>query len=991
MTISILNNGTTVYPAIPVLVSTNNAQLYNQGYILSTGLDTNVQEGASDSVYMVDTVLTGIATGGFATGQQRSYFYRMGNAPPQTSFPVIVGYGGNVTVADSPTLELGNNFTYSTTGYIDTSFTTSTSNLSDILNVGMLYYNDLAAWNATALIDGNTGSQAFHTDTADPGAYVAANFSYRVGLTIWRYYASGVGVDAVWDIQFSDNATTWTTAYTGLNMTGTAGWHTATWADAGEHQYWRSLKTDAAVAGDFHNELDISGYVINKNLIDKDGAFSVFTSNSSEISVEVNDSRALNATGISSGVHTVTVETGPIYMDLYVDGTSVSLLGEKVPSSFSLDTEWSDVFASTPASPHRPHVQGVAIDGIYIYASSDVEIKKTYLSSPDWDSPLVSNNHCNTDGTDISPSQINGLFIEGDYIYTTCFQMSNPDNNITYIKRFNKTTLVFVDEWLIQNGSPEGCTHYGGYWWVIHYGGARISQYSEAWVFQQDFPLIGEQNQGSFWVGDDIWIQRGTGDEYSYKIYIYHWDGVSLDLQRVVDNPMGNQGLYQEGNHLWTGFFHYIGAAGHNDIVKLDIGYYSGGSSVSTLYPDAHSENTTVDGFVKRYVAAGGTWADIRDGAGTEALDSTTTGSLAYLKADTDVNEWTNLQRGIFLFDTDLIPSGANITSATVSFYGMGKSDTLGASPTLCVYSAATSSNTSLVMGDYDTLGTVPFSNNITYASYNITGYNVFTLNPAGIAAINRKGITKFSTRESTYDVANNPPGWVSGASYQFASYFAEEGTVYRPKLEVTYTVGEPISGVLDNDNSYKLMQRNSMVYASNTTISINGTQQLWFQPVIMPTDTALPDRSGNGHNGVIAWGTNPPGIEVTMGAITSSSASTYGGGEGEEVLPIVVVMPDVPLYENTTERTDMPQYALMKPAADALGWTTNTLYGYFMIGTAAVMFIAGLVATSVPIIATGIALALLGMAGSTGIIAPIIVAAIAILVIALIVIVKRN
>lgn len=522
MAISVLNNGTTVYPAIPILASINNAQMYSQGYMLVTGLDTNMQEGASNTPYMVDTVNTGIGTAGFATGQRRTYFYRLNNVPPQTGFPVIVGYGGNVTVTDSPTLELGNNFTYSTTGYIDT----------------------------------------------------------------------------------------------------TAG--------------------------------------ANKNLLYKPGA------------IRVSTNETING---------------------QVDASI---------SSVALPTSYTD------------------LSGVWT-------------------------------------NEVNAF-----------------DNN----------TATFAS---------------------------------------------------------------------CLNIPVLSWSGY-LGLNRAA-------------------------------------------VSISNVWVYPTRSNAAVN-LIEVGVWYGGGWNTIYSGAFTSGI-------------------WVGCPIG----------SLQTVTAARVRFYNA--------------------------------------DGGTTYHAY----VNEFSFGPVDLV-VSASGITSSDIVQVSANVANLTIS-INGV---------ERGTILLNGLGITNTT-----------NSYILMAGNSMVYASSTIISINGTQQLWFQPVQMPTGTALPDRSGNGHNGVIAWGTNPTGIEVTIGAITSSSSTTYLSGNGTEILPTVVVIPDVTLYENTAEKTNMPQYALFKPAADSLEWTTNTLYGFFMIGTAIVMFIAGVVTTSVPIIGGAIALSLLGMAASTEIIPAILVGAIAVLVISLIVIVKRN
>ena len=120
--VEIFNNSTNVYGETPVLVMINNTQLAAWGYINSTGLNTNVQEGAADSVFMVATPRLGIYADSFAMGQVRTYYYRLNNLPGQTGFPIMVGVGGYMTVADSPSLELYNNSTVSLDGYIDTTY-----------------------------------------------------------------------------------------------------------------------------------------------------------------------------------------------------------------------------------------------------------------------------------------------------------------------------------------------------------------------------------------------------------------------------------------------------------------------------------------------------------------------------------------------------------------------------------------------------------------------------------------------------------------------------------------------------------------------------------------------------------------------------------------------------------------------------------------------------------------------------------------------------
>lgn len=207
-----------------------------------------------------------------------------------------------------------------------------------------------------------------------------------------------------------------------------------------------------------------------------------------------------------------------------------------------------------------------------------------------------------------------------------------------------------------------------------------------------------------------------------------------------------------------------------------------------TFYPDAHPETSTVDGVVYHQVADQ-TWAQIRDGAGTHADDSGAAPSAPEIKANGATNEWFRIMRLILLFDTSSIPDDAIITGAILSLYGKGKRDDAGWTPSIGIYSSAPASDTELVAGDYDSLGTTILSSVISYADFNTDGYNAFTLNAAGLALIDKTGISKFGAREVTYDVANSAPAWSADAEFYFWVYMAEQGDSYKPKLVVTYTI----------------------------------------------------------------------------------------------------------------------------------------------------------------------------------------------------------
>lgn len=223
------------------------------------------------------------------------------------------------------------------------------------------------------------------------------------------------------------------------------------------------------------------------------------------------------------------------------------------------------------------------------------------------------------------------------------------------------------------------------------------------------------------------------------------------------------------------------------------------GNTTTTVYPDAHTESTSVDGGVSEIISLGSnntSWSTLQSGSGTNASDNDATitsgtgdGSVS-IRCDTSSDWWARLERAIVLFDTSSIDDGDTLDSATLSVYGTFKNDDLSASPTLNVFSSAPASNTALVAGDFDSLGTTEYSSDITYASYSTSGYNDFTLNASGEAAVDFTGVSKFGLRESTYDAPNSSPthpGSSQTATFSFRG--AEQtGTTNDPKLVIEHS-----------------------------------------------------------------------------------------------------------------------------------------------------------------------------------------------------------
>ena len=94
--------------------------------------------------------------------------------------------------------------------------------------------------------------------------------------------------------------------------------------------------------------------------------------------------------------------------------------------------------------------------------------------------------------------------------------------------------------------------------------------------------------------------------------------------------------------------------------------------------------------------------------------------------------------------------------------------------------------------------------------------------------------------------------------------------------IPVTAALGG--ASVPNNANNWTLLQNNVMPYADYITMTIGGTQQVWYQPTSMILGTVLPDRAtATVNNGTFVWGSNPTGVAVTLGSFTSSGQPSIG------------------------------------------------------------------------------------------------------------------
>lgn len=314
---------------------------------------------------------------------------------------------------------------------------------------------------------------------------------------------------------------------------------------------------------------------------------------------------------------------------------------------------------------------------------------------------------------------------------------------------------------------------------------------------------------------DDIWndYYHGNTLEWDYGIcnrYIRVIEGFLQERWIFQENPGGeikvqhnsSAGMDLELGLLFTG----IGMPQQIE-VKDDYEIVSSDTFKEIIYPAtlgasmSFSPVNATDAWFEENLGGCSAWAPLRNAASATSLNSNLNSSGAgagYYLYGGCVAGTRNLAiwRSGFMLDTIALNDAGVITGATFSLYGWYKVDEAGQAPDSSIYSATYAGTTSFVTADYSAMGIIAYATAKTYAAFSTTGYNTWTFNASGIAAINKMGITKLAYRESTHDAENNiPPDVPPGGSYymqSFGIYYNEVGAGKQPLLVVTYTPAIP-------------------------------------------------------------------------------------------------------------------------------------------------------------------------------------------------------
>ncbi len=173
--ISIADNSSTTRTYYPVFLGFGGQVLVDSGKIGSNGTDTNMQIGATSIKYMMATGnVTAVIPNLPANGVVQADLYT-GYSPEQSSFAIIPGNGGYVTVSDNASMEPGANFTWMQSAFVDTESGASKYlvNKADAFSV---YVSPTVSQNITADIECATQTSTIRPNAAGDATAISTQF-----------------------------------------------------------------------------------------------------------------------------------------------------------------------------------------------------------------------------------------------------------------------------------------------------------------------------------------------------------------------------------------------------------------------------------------------------------------------------------------------------------------------------------------------------------------------------------------------------------------------------------------------------------------------------------------------------------------------------------------------------------------------------------------------------------------------------------------------
>ena len=209
----------------------------------------------------------------------------------------------------------------------------------------------------------------------------------------------------------------------------------------------------------------------------------------------------------------------------------------------------------------------------------------------------------------------------------------------------------------------------------------------------------------------------------------------------------------------------------------------------TTVYADSG------DGTV-RNVAVGstsGSWTTLRNASSGSSVNNAGSSIWIAYADDRSGDSSQYIFRSFFSFSLSGLPSGATVTAATLNLYGVAGGGS-GAGGSLAPYSGSQASTSTLATSDFSAVGSTAYATGINFSSWSTAGYNSFTLNSTGLAALeSAAGSTVKLSFRSSFDASDSKPTanqWSGCLAYTTE----QTGTSNDPYLSFSYSLSKTTS-----------------------------------------------------------------------------------------------------------------------------------------------------------------------------------------------------
>lgn len=282
--------------------------------------------------------------------------------------------------------------------------------------------------------------------------------------------------------------------------------------------------------------------------------------------------------------------------------------------------------------------------------------------------------------------------------------------------------------------------------------------------------------------GYTITIKNATynSTDGTLSLYVNAWNnGSSLHIHNpihwympFIDNEPNGAKRYQNFITLVTS---YLDTVPYGDPVNDDT---------LVIYP-------SISGYIQE-TTDNAQHIVLRNATGdSAAISSTTTVNAPAIV--TDSGDFASMNRGILVYDSQVLEDMITIDSAKVSIYVTAKANTFG-STSYGLTGGHLASNSTVVAGDYDGFYQTRFATDITYENISTSARLNWSLNTAGLNTISVVSPTVIYIRDA-WDIDNTNPAYTKSNStsitWRPVGYATQS---LRPFMEVIYTVATPPS-----------------------------------------------------------------------------------------------------------------------------------------------------------------------------------------------------